>query len=129
MGLTADSNLFKSVDLFNPAIGGRVSVGAFVIQDSDRVADKANVAATFSFTTTAGGALAIGSNVTLTYPPGFFSSSATPSVLMSGSVSGASAAQSATAIVVTTATAVVAASTNVIVILTGLRLGSVTAGK
>jgi hypothetical protein len=43
-------------------------------------------------------------------------------VLMSGSVSGTSAAPSATAIVVTTATAVVAASTKVIVTLSGLRL-------
>jgi len=104
-------------------------VGAFVIEDSDRVADKTNVAATFSFTTTAGGALVIGSNITLTYPPGFFSSSATPSVLMSGSASGTSAPPSLTAIVVTTATVGIAASANVIVTLTGLKLGPVTAGN
>jgi hypothetical protein len=100
-----------------------VSLDSFVIEDSDRVADKANVAATFSFTTSAGGALAIGSFITLTYPPGFFSSSATPSVLMSGSVSGTSAPPSSTAIIVTTATAGIAASANVIVTLSGLKLG------
>ena len=52
-------------------IGNAVTSVGFTISSSDRVVNKAGVPVTFSFTPTAGGALASPNTVTLTYPPGF----------------------------------------------------------
>ncbi|NBU65652.1 MAG: hypothetical protein EBS29_14290, partial [Chloroflexia bacterium] len=66
-------------------IGGQVTNTSFEIAASDRVAGKTPAAATVSFTTSAGGALATGSTITLTYPWGFFAGTGTPGVSISGS--------------------------------------------
>ena len=57
-------------------IGGAVTSVAFSIASGDRVAGKAGVEATFTFTPSAGGAGP--SLVTLNYPSGFFAASPTP---------------------------------------------------
>jgi hypothetical protein len=62
-------------------IGGAVTSISFGIAAADRVANRTNVAATFAFTPSAGGASPI--SVTLNYPPGFFSPSATPNATSS----------------------------------------------
>jgi hypothetical protein len=107
-----------------------VTSASFGIAASDRVAGKASAAATFSFTTTAGGALATGSSITLTYPAGFFASTGTPAVSISGSgPTGSVATPTSTQIVITTATQAIAASTAVTVTVTGLIMsGTPTAG-
>ena len=61
IAVATSADVIVSVGVESGVIGGQVSSGTFVIGDTDRVAGKTNVAATFSFTTTAGGALAIGS--------------------------------------------------------------------
>jgi hypothetical protein len=55
----------------------------FGIAAGDRVAGKTGAAATFTFTPTAGGALATGSTITLNYPSGFFAISAIPTAKVS----------------------------------------------
>jgi hypothetical protein len=57
---------------------------SFYIATSDRVAGKTLAAVTFSSTSTAGGALSVGSNITLAFPSGFFASTATPTAAFSG---------------------------------------------
>ncbi len=57
-------------------IGGAVTSISFDSAAGERVAGRANVAATFAFTPSAGGGSP--SSVTLNYPLGFFSTSATP---------------------------------------------------
>jgi hypothetical protein len=62
-------------------IGGQVPVPSFAIAASDRVAAKTSAAATFSFTPSAGGALATCSSIiTLTDLSGFFATSGIPTV-------------------------------------------------
>jgi len=107
----------------------RVTFSMFDILATNRIANKTNVSVSFSFTTSSGSSLAIGSFISLMYPSGFFSTFATPSVTMSGSFAGTSSTPSSSAIVITTATAVIPASTNVTVTLSGLRLGPITAGN
>jgi hypothetical protein len=85
---------------------------------------RASAAATFSFTTTAGGALAAGSTITLTYPSGFFASAGSPSVQISGSgATGSVATPTGTQIVITTAGQAIDASSAVTVTVTGLTMG------
>jgi hypothetical protein len=112
-------------------IGGQVTSALFGIATSDRVAGKTGAAATFSFTTTAGGALAAGGKITLTYPSSFFSSTGTPGVQISGSgpPTGTVATPTSTQIVITIATQSIAASTAVTVTVTGLTMGAATAGS
>jgi hypothetical protein len=111
-------------------IGGQVTNTSFAIAASDRVAGKTGAAATFSFTTTAGGALAAGSNITLTYPSAFFVSTGTPGVRISGGGPTATAGSpTSTQIVITTATQAIAASTAMTMIVTGLTMGAATAGN
>jgi len=109
-------------------IGGQVTSPSFAIATSDRVAGESSAAATFSFTTTAGGALAIGSTITLTYPSGFFSGTGSPAATINGVSGGAVATPTSTQIVVTTGAAV-AASSGVTVTVTGLTMGAATAGS
>jgi len=81
-------------------------------------------AATFTFTTTAGGALAAGSNITLTYPSGFFASAGSPSVQISGGgATGSVATPTGTQIVITTAAQAIDGSSAVTVTVTGLTMG------
>ena len=57
-------------------IGGQVYSLSFLISSSERIATMTNVAATFSFTTSAGGELYFGSTITLMFSSGFFVASA-----------------------------------------------------
>ncbi len=119
----------KSAAAASGVIGGAVTSVTFTVFSSDRVAGKAQVDATFAFKTTAGGQLAAGGTITLTFPTGFFSSTGTPGVSISGSgTTGSAAKPTSTRIVITTATQTIAASTTVTVTVTGLTMGSATAG-
>jgi len=91
-------NNFRNPDV---SLQGEVTSPSFEIALSDRVAGKSSAAATFSFTTTAGGALAIGSTITLTYPSGFFSGTGSPAATINGVSGGAVATPTSTQIVVT----------------------------
>jgi len=79
----------------------------------------------FAFTTSAGGELAAGSNITLTYPSGFFAASASPTGTMSAvnTTLATISAPGATSIIMTTAGNPVAASTAVTITLEGLTIG------
>jgi hypothetical protein len=57
-----------------------VTSPTFIVASTDRVASKASSAATFSFTTSVGGALAatLTHKITLNYPIGFFATSPAP---------------------------------------------------
>jgi hypothetical protein len=104
-------------------IGGAVTFVSFSVGASDRVAGKAGVAATFTFTPTAGGAGPAA--VTLSYPSGFFAATATPNATLS--TSGATLAPGApgnTSIVMTVGGAALAASTAVTVTLVGLTISN-----
>ena len=80
---------------------------------------------TFSFTPTAGGALAVSNTVTLTYPLNFFAVGVTPSsVTLSGVATANSAASGASSIVITLQTGSAAASTAVTVTLVGMTMGA-----
>ena len=110
-------------------IGGAVTSVSFSVVSIDRVAGKAQVDATFAFKTTAGGELAAGGFITLTFPTGFFSSTGTPGVSISGGgTTGSAATPTSTRIVITTATQAIAASTTVTVTVTGLTMGAATSG-
>jgi hypothetical protein len=102
---------------------------SFFISNADRVAAKKGATAVFSFTTTDLGRLVGGSNITLSYPSGFFDTSATPGVLFSSEGSGYSAQPTLTAIVITTGDVVLGANSDVTITLTGLTMGAFTCGS
>jgi hypothetical protein len=113
-----------SASVASGVIGGAVTSVTFGVALADRVANKTSAAATFAFTTTAGGALAAGSNITLTYPSGFFASAGSPSVQISGGgATGSVATPTGTQIVITTAAQAIDGSTAVTVTVTGLTMG------
>jgi len=100
----------------------------FDVAAADRLAGKAGVAATFSFVTTAGGALVANSKIALSYPDNLFALTGTPGIQMSGSGGTASvSAQTSTRIIIATS-AVIAASTAVTVTVTGLTMFSSSSG-
>jgi hypothetical protein len=122
-------DVIKSGVQASGVIGGQPSLSLFAVAASDRVAGKASAAATFSFTTTAGGALATSSTITLTYPSGFFTTAeGTLGVLISGGATGTMVAPTATQIVITITGGTIAVSTAVTVTVTGRTMGSATAG-
>jgi len=105
-------------------VSGQVSNIDFVIADSFRVASMVNVPVTFSFTPTAGGALASSDSITLNYPTGFFTVGVTPSsVSVSGGANANSTPSGNSSIVVTLLSGTVPASTAVTVTLSGLTNG------
>ena len=117
-------SIFLVILLAQTVTGGQVTSPSFEIASYDRVAGKSSAAATFTFTTTAGGALAAGSNITLTYPSGFFASAGSPSVQISGGgATGSVATPTGTQIVITTAAQAIDGSTAVTVTVTGLTMG------
>jgi hypothetical protein len=119
-----------SIGVSSGVIGGQVTSVSFTMATSDRVAGKTSAAATFSFTTTSGGALAAGSTITLTYPSGFVAASALTGAQISGGVlTGSVAAPTSTRIVITTATQAILASTAVTITVTGLTVGVATGGS
>jgi hypothetical protein len=126
---TADASASPTL-IASGQIGDKVTSPTFAVSSTDRVAGKASSVATISFTTSAGGSLAISSFITLIYPPGFFASSSTPVVQISGiGVTGFTAMPTNNQIVITTATQAIAASTAVTVTVTGLIMsGTPTAG-
>jgi len=104
-----------------------------VIASGNRVPNRSNVAVVVTFKTGAS-ALAIGGKITLTYPTGFFATSATPAANTAGSTSvptmtATSAAPTATQIVITTAVAGIAANTAFTITLSGLTMGPANAGS
>jgi len=112
-----------SVGVASGTIGGRVTNPSFTIASVDRVAGKSSAAATFAFTSTAGGALAPNGKITLIYPSNFFATSTTPTVAMSGGITGTAAAPTSNYIIITTATATLGSSAAVTVTLLGLTMG------
>jgi alpha-tubulin suppressor-like RCC1 family protein len=113
------------------SIGGAVDLSSFnIFNTSSLELGKSNVSVTLSFTTTAGGALAAGSTITLNYPLGYFDTSVTPN----GSISTAGvaltpiSAPGTTSIVITTSGLSIAASAFVTVTLSGLKMGSTFVG-
>jgi hypothetical protein len=124
VSISTSKDPIASSGVSSGAIGGQVTSTSFAMAASDRVAGKAGTAATFSFTTTAGGALAAGSNITLTYPSGFFASAGSPSVQISGGgPTGSVATPTDKQIVITTAAQAIDGSTAVTVTVTGLTMG------
>jgi hypothetical protein len=116
--------IFLVILLAQTVIGGQVTSPSFEIALYDRVAGKSSAAATFSFTTSAEGALAAGSNITLTYPSGFFSGAGSPSVQISGGgPTGSVATPTGTQIIITTAAQAIGGNTAVTVTVTGLTMG------
>jgi hypothetical protein len=92
---------------------------------SDRVAGKSGAAATFSFTTTAGGALAAGSNVSVQVPDGFFSGCTLFEVVFFMNVSGIVSECGFSMFTVTIMNGVVGSYSNVNFSVFGVVLGSV----
>jgi hypothetical protein len=101
----------------------------FLVAAADRVADRTNVEATFTFTPSAGGAAP--TSVTLNYPSGFFATSATPTAKVS--TAGATltpARPGALSIVLTVGgSAPLAAGTAVTVTLVGCTIGGARAAS
>jgi hypothetical protein len=102
------------------------------IADDDRVAAKAQIPVTLAFTATA--ALAINGSITLSYPSGFFATTATPANNAAGTASVASmtafsSAPNATQIVISTRVAGIPAATAFTITLSGLTMGAATAGN
>ena len=99
--------------VFENAECGQVSASVFIIAAIDRVAAKAGVAVTLTFTTQT--ALATGGKITLNYPAGFFAATPNPAANIAGTTSvGSMTATSAitgNSIVITTAVAGIAATT------------------
>jgi len=118
-----------SVGVASGAIGGRVTNPSFTIASVDRVAGKSSAAATFAFTSTAGGEIAPNGKITLIYPSNFFATSPTPTVAMSGSITGTAAAPTLNFIIITTAAATLGSSTSVTVTLLGLTMGPTNNGS
>jgi hypothetical protein len=104
-------------------IGGAVTTVALTIAAEDRVAGRGGVAATFTFTPSAGGAGP--STVTLNYPSGFFATSPTPSATVStaGTIM-APGPPGATSIVLAVSGTALAVGTAVTVTLVGCTLGT-----
>ena len=99
-------------------------MSSFSIAAVDRIVAKNNVAATFTFSTSITGQLAIGSTITLNYPDNFFATSPTPTGAVSGGASLSIGAPGTSSIVMTTAGASFSASTAVTVTLSGFTLQS-----
>jgi hypothetical protein len=102
---------------------------AFTITNADRVAAKKGASAVFSFQTTDLGKLVGGSNITLSYPSGFFDTSTTPGVMFSEGGTGVAHAPTETFIVITTGNVVLSANTKITITLTGLTMGTFTCGS
>jgi hypothetical protein len=68
-----DANAAGLSTLSSGHIGNRAIVNSFVIANDDRIEFKSGVAATLTFTPSAGGEIAAGGSLTLFYPPSFFS--------------------------------------------------------
>jgi hypothetical protein len=104
-------------------IGGAVTAVTFDVAAGDRVAGRAGVEATFTFTPSAGGAGP--SSVTLNYPSGFFATSPTPTAKVSTAGATLTPAQPGTTSIVLAATdSALAAGTAVTVTLVGCTMGA-----
>jgi hypothetical protein len=128
--VSTSADTAASVAISSGAIFGQVTTVAFTIQPTDRIAARASVPVTVSFTLTT--ALPIGGTITLNYPSGFFAPSITPSPISAGTsnlagLTGTCAATTATSVVMTTATAAIPAA-NFVVTISGFQMGPVTAG-
>jgi hypothetical protein len=111
-------------------IGGQVTNASFTMVISDRSAGKKNSTATLSFITSAGGKLHIGSTITLTFPLYFFTAVVAAGFLSpSGPTSsGIPSIPDGKSVVITIANRGIDANAAVQVTLTGLTMGSATAG-
>ena len=90
--VTTNADTTASTYVASGVIGGAVAAVSFTIAaaaaaDRVTVAAKTCVAATFAFTSTAGGALASGILITLNYPINFFATSFTPTEAVAGGAS------------------------------------------
>ncbi len=98
----------------------------FAIAAGDRIAAKAGVPVTLTFTTQT--ALAVGGKITLNYPAGFFAATPNPANNAAGSTSvatmTAASAITGNSIVITTAVAGIAATTTFTITLSGLTMGA-----
>jgi hypothetical protein len=72
--IVTSADTVASAGFSSGRIGSQATLTSFTIADGDRVANKANVAATFTFTASSGGATAAGGLITLLYPAAFFAS-------------------------------------------------------
>ena len=107
---------------------GTVSAFSFAISLADRVAGKTNSAATFTFTPPSN--IRLNDDIVIQYPTNFFSNGVTPVALLSGgktcspTVTGATSNQVACLNV----NAQITSNTVVVLTLTGMAMGPVTAG-
>jgi alpha-tubulin suppressor-like RCC1 family protein len=111
----------------------RVAAAAvsMTIATGDRVAAKSSVAVTLAFTTSA--ALAIGGQITLGYPSGFFAISATPTIANGATsvitMTATAAAPGSTQLIITTAVKGISSGTAFTITLSGMTMGAATAGS
>jgi hypothetical protein len=115
-------------------IHARVSVSqavtsfSFAISLADRVAGRTNSAATFTFTVPS--QLSLNGDIFIQYPNNFFADGVTPTASLSGGKTCTPTATGATndQVACMNVNAAISASTVVVLTLTGLKMGPVTAG-
>jgi hypothetical protein len=122
--VSSSQDILLSSSIPSGSLGDAPTNVAFAIADSDRVANKAGVPVTFSFTPSAGGALSASNTITLNYPPGFFAPQVTPSISLSGGATATADAAGYSSIVITVQSGTVAADAAVTVTMNGMTLGS-----
>ena len=126
---SSDINSAIAMKLSSGHIGFRAALISFVMSDADRLESKSGSAATFTFSPSAGGAIAAGGTLTLCYPPLFFVTIASgpPTFNCSAAgVAGVAAYGSAglSCIILTTSgPGVIAASQPAVITLFGLTIG------
>ena len=124
------SDTLASAATHSGGIFSQVSATNFTIAESDRIATKANVPVTLTFTPTT--PLPPGGTITLTYCPDFFATSAQPTIAASSStvaaLTGACSMPSASKVVCTTAGATVTAAAFTVTI-TGFKMGQAAAAS
>jgi hypothetical protein len=122
-----DANTIGISTLASGPIGNRVKLLAFTVPLWDRVANKSGCSATLAFSPSVGGDIAVGGNITLNFPSGFFLTDPYPFISLSGSVSSILTSHTESSVILTVQSGAIAASTPATITLSGFRMGNVTA--
>ncbi len=119
-----------SVAISSGSIGSQVVAVSFTIGPLDRMATKTSVPVTLGFTPTT--VLNIGSLITLSYPSGFFSSAAKPTLASGKSnivnLAGTCSFPAASNLVITISGAAIPAASSVTMTIAGFTMGPLTSG-
>jgi hypothetical protein len=130
LGITVSTSAdpIASAGVESGNIGGQITSVFLAINRLSRVAGKTGVSAMLLFTTTAGGVLHPGSNITFAYPAGFFVTAVSPAVSIGGGTLGSIIVMTEAFLVIQTANASVLAKSTVTVTLTGMTMGPANGG-